>query len=389
MKILKTKMALLLCVLLLVGLVLTTGCTPPPFKVGFVYMGKVSDGGWAALNDGARVFAIDKLKLTNDYTVVKENIAADKASEALESLAKDGCNLIFATSPEYKTAAKAVAVKYPKVTFLCYAGILPGKDETTDNFAMYGARMYEGRFTAGIIAAKVTTEMKVGYVAAKPDITTNLNINAVFMGIQQADKSKSTTLKVYWTGDANDATKAKTAVDSLVADGCDVIINGLDTVETVKATDAKGKISIGYIYPKSEKDKLQKYATSSIISFNQYFLDMITSLKNNELKAKTTWRGYIGNMVMLDVYGPAVESLSLKSDDPNEGTRNPAKEEVGRVASGLTNGSLKIFKAYGQPIFAQDGTEKIGIGLAKALNENDIKKMDWIIQDIDVGNMPK
>lgn len=112
-----------------VALGLSTGASvaADPLKVGFIYVGPVSDHGWSYQHDQGRL-ALEKHFGDKVETTYIESVpeGAD-AERAIERLARSGHDLIFTTSFGYMNPTLKVARKFPKVKFEHATGYKQGR----------------------------------------------------------------------------------------------------------------------------------------------------------------------------------------------------------------------------------------------------------------------
>ena len=152
------KLGAALAVASAVAVVASTGAVAQ-LKVGFIYVGPISDHGWTYRHDVGRL-AIEKAfgnKVKTSYVeTVKEGADAERV---IRQLASTGHGLIFTTSFGYMNPTVKVAKRFPKVKFEHATGYKRGKNVST-----YAARFYEGRTVAGLIAANMTKSNIIGYI---------------------------------------------------------------------------------------------------------------------------------------------------------------------------------------------------------------------------------
>ena len=78
-------------------------------------------------------------------------------------MAKDGADIIFATSFGYMEPMLKVAKDFPNVKFEHATGY-----KRADNMSTYGLRLYQARHVQGVIAGLMTKTNKICYVGAYP-----------------------------------------------------------------------------------------------------------------------------------------------------------------------------------------------------------------------------
>ena len=95
------------------------GDTPEALKVGFIYVGPVSDYGWSYAHDQGRKYleaTVPDVKTTYVESVPE---GAD-AERVLTQLARSGHKIIVATSYGYMDSMLKVAERFPNIVFLAW-----------------------------------------------------------------------------------------------------------------------------------------------------------------------------------------------------------------------------------------------------------------------------
>ncbi len=361
----KKFLAVLFSVVLLLGVALTgVGCkstTPSAsdaagktVKVGYIYVGSASDGGYSYAQDQGRLYVEKQLGVKTEMI---ENVpeGAD-CKTAMENLIKDGCNIIFATSYGYMDYVDELAKQYPDVVFEHCSG---SKLNDT-NFGNYFGREYQARYLAGIAAGKATKSNKIGYVAAMQIPECIRGINAFTLGVRSVNSSA--TVNVVWTNTWYDPQVEKQAAESLLAQGCDVMAQHQDTTEPVAAAEAAGAFSTGY--NSSMKAKAPNgYLTSPIWNWGPYMAEVVKSVQDGTFKPKAYWGGLETGTIMLDEYGPSVT--------------DETKALIDAASAKIKDKSWDVF--YG-PVKDQSGAVKVADG--EKLTDADLLSMDWFVEGV-------
>ena len=119
--------------------------------------------------------------------LIVDNVAEDytAVSNAIDTLAGQGANIIFGISFGYIDAMNDKAEEYPEIIFSHATGYM-GNDT---NFNNYFGRIYQARYLTGVAAGLKSLEMgnnSIGYVAAynREYAETCSGINAFALGVQ-------------------------------------------------------------------------------------------------------------------------------------------------------------------------------------------------------------
>ena len=151
-------------------------------KVGFVYVGPIGDHGWSYQHHQA-LLAVKKEFGDKVETTHVENVPeGPDAERVIDQLASQGHALIFTTSFGFMNPTIKVAQKYPNIKFEHISGF-----KRADNVATSNIRYYEGRYVAGILAAKASKSGTIGYIASFPIPEVVMGINAAYLGAKSVN----------------------------------------------------------------------------------------------------------------------------------------------------------------------------------------------------------
>ena len=146
-------------------------------KVGFIYVGPIGDHGWTYRHDIGRL-DVEKHFGDKVETIYLENVKyGPDAERAIRAMAKNGADIIFATSFGYMEPMLKVAKEFPNVKFEHATGYKQSK-----NMASYGLRLYQARHVQGVIAGLMTKTNKICYVGAFPIPEVIREINTYYLG---------------------------------------------------------------------------------------------------------------------------------------------------------------------------------------------------------------
>jgi basic membrane protein A len=277
------------------GLVLTLamGCSPKApdqnqgqqpaekIKVGFVYIGSATDGGYNYAHDKGRMMLEEQLGDQVD-TIVKENVPETQECEkVMKDMIDQGCKIIFANSYGFQDYVKKVAEANPEVIFLHCSGSIQGK-----NYSNYFGSIEEARYLSGIVAGLKTKTNKLGYVAAYNIPEVIRGINAFTLGVRSVNPTA--TVKVVWTMTWYDPAKEKAAAVSLLDQGVDVIAQHQDTTGPQVAAEERGVWSVGYNADMS-KAAPKAYMTAPLWNWGVYYVQAVKSVMDGTWTNEPYW----------------------------------------------------------------------------------------------------
>lgn len=368
---------LLIMVLLLGMLVLTVGCgggsQPPateqeqsssgqtegaaeePFKVGFMSVGPIGDGGWNFAHHEGKLGLEANLPWVEATFV--ENIPENQDAErTMVQFARDGCKVVFACSFGYMDYVKKAAAQFPDVYFLNCAHF-----ESGPNYGNYYGRIYQPRYLSGIIAGKMTETNILGYVASHPIPEVIRGINAFALGAQSVNPD--VVVKVVWTNSWYDPAAEKEAGRSLIEAGADIIAENVDTAAALQAAEELGKYGIGnntdmsHFAPKA-------VLTTPIFHWDKFYTLAVEKIKDGKFdELKNYWGGLDEGVVGLAPYGPMVPQDVIDLVEAK-------KQEI-------IEGKWDVFTG---PIKDQSGTVRVPEG--QRMTDEEMLQMDWLVEGV-------
>ncbi len=328
-------------------------------KVAFVYITTPGDVGWTYAHDQGRKqadAALQDVELT-----YKDNVPEGEDSVAvLEDLVAKGNKLIFTTSYGYMDPTLQVAEANPDVKFEHCSGY-----KTAENMANYFGRMYQARFLSGMVAGKMTTANKIGYVAAFPIPEVIRGLNAFTLGVRKANPAA--TVQVEWTKTWYDPSLEGAAAQTLLAAGCDVLGQHQDSTATIEKAKAAGKYAVGYNADMVPVDP-DTVLTTPIWNWGIYYKERIKAVQDGTWTSHSYWGSMADGLVGLGPYGNKVPQA--------------VKDEVAAAEKDIKDGTFDVF--WG-PLKKQDGSDWLAEG-AKMSDADMLGMMD-LVEGV-VGSIP-
>lgn len=302
--------------------------------VGFIYVGPRQDFGWNQSHwDAAKkVAAIDGIKVVEQENV-PETAEVEKVMESMIEL--DSAKVIFATSFGYWKSILKMAEKYPDVLFTHIGAIW--KEGDPKNVIGYRGFTEEPHYLCGIAAARMTKTGKIGFIGSKPLYFIYNNCNGFVLGAQSVNPD--ITCNVVITGEWNDPVKEAETTNSLIDQGCDVIIANVDSPKvSVETCERRGVYSCGY------HSDLSSLAPKGFLTGAEWNwasgAEFVKAFTSGEPYPNIKRGGFREDMVGLSPFGPAVpedvqtEVLASKQafiDDTVKIYSGPLKDNQGNV----------------------------------------------------------
>jgi simple sugar transport system substrate-binding protein/basic membrane protein A len=340
--------------------------------VGFIFVGPRTDFGYnQAAYEGSQAVAqrFPQLKVLTQENVPED----DNAARVMEGMISRGAKIIFATSYGHLQAAEKVAAAHPDVAVVQQGNVVEGT--VAPNIGTYFGTVYEPVYLAGMAAGKATKTGKLGFVYAFPIPQTVNNINAFELGAKSVNPAAVTT--AVNTGSWCDPQKQKTAVDSLLTQGVDVVTQHQDCTDTIiKATEAAGAYTVGY-HADAESLAPKGWLTGSQWNWGPLYTDIVQTALDGKFTGSRYNANYrVGlqtgqNPFVQSPFGPSVSA--------------DTKQAIAAEATKLEAKGSSVFTG---PIDDQTEQVKVPAGAALQYGDPGIEGMDWFVDGV-VGTLAK
>ncbi len=323
-------------------------------KVGFVYVGPVGDFGYSYQHDQGRQFLQKELGDKVETTFL-ENVPENDSERAFEQLARSGHKLIFGTSFGFMDPMLKVAKRFPKVTFEHATGY-----KQAPNLATYSARFYEGRYIMGEIAAKVSKNHTVGYIASFPIPEVVSGIDAFMLGAQKIDPNFK--IKIVWVNSWFDPGKEADAAKALIAQGADVLAQHTDSAAALQEAEKAGIHGFG------QSSDMAKFAPKAILTslednWGPYYVQEVKAVMDGTWKSHDTWGGLAAGMVVMGPYQNMPDDVKAMAE---------------KTEADIKSGKTKVFAG---PITKQDGSMAVKAG--DVMPDKEILGLNYYVKGVD------
>ncbi|MCR5280078.1 MAG: BMP family ABC transporter substrate-binding protein [Lachnospiraceae bacterium] len=247
--------ALLLALVMVLGL---TACGESgskagnnKIKAGFIFLHDENSTYDLNFINGAKE-ACDKLGIE---CIMKTNIPeGQECYDAAVDLVDAGCTFVFADSFGHEDYMIEAAKEYPNVQF-CHATGTKAHTEGLKNYHNAFARIYDGRYLAGIAAGLKLNEMiadgkitadqaKMGYVGAYTYAEVVSGYTSFFLGARSV--CPTATMEVTFTGSWYDETAEKEGANKLIGNGCVLVSQHADSMGAPTACETAGVPNVSY-----------------------------------------------------------------------------------------------------------------------------------------------
>ena len=332
-----------------------TETTSEKLKVGFIYVGSATDGGYSQAHDNGRKYLEEKIP--NVQAVIKESVPEGQEVEKVAAdMVDQGCKVIFATSFGYMDYIEKVAKKYPDVKFFHCSGY-----KTADNMSTYFGREYQARYLTGIIAGMKSKNGKIGYVAAFSIPEVVRSVNAFTLGARSVNPNA--VVKVTWTNTWYGPAKEKEAAVALLDQGVDVLGQYQDTTAAQQAAEERGVACIGSDMDMSAAAP-KTNMTSAVWNWGPYYTQAVQSVIDGKFKSESYWGGIDTGIVQ----------ISPLTKNAPEG----AQAKIDEAKAKMSNKSWDVFTG---PIKDQTGNVKVADG--QKMSDKELLSFDWLVEGVE------
>lgn len=334
-------------------------------KAAFVYAKSPKTSGWAYAHELGRLHIEDIFKEQLISTKIENIPENEKAYDTFKSLAEEGFDIIFATSPTFLLPALKAAMEYPQVKFFNCAGTHSYKSLT-----LYFGRIHEPRYLLGMIAGAMTKTNVIGYVAPCPISEVVSSINAFTLGARAVNPE--VRIKALWTNRWDNPEGGKHIADQLLAEGADIISN--------EDLPIPGDISKTYGVYKIDGTTHQKtHYAMAIWNWGVFYEQVIHNILSG------TWKSIYEGSEKSEIPLNFWQGMNNGIVDVLYSNRNidvPTKHLVEAMKKAITQNEFEIFAG---PIYDQNKNLRVANG--QTLQYEDIIRMDWLIEGVE-GSIP-
>jgi basic membrane protein A len=365
----KKLLLVLIAMVLCVGIV--TGCTQKTedekklgaipkneLKIGVLYIGPIGDGGYTyAHEEGIRKMIAD-IGLDDSQVIRVENVpdGDETCKDSMQNLIEEGCNVLIGTSYGYGKYMLEMANDNPNVYFMHCSG----EYMNDTNMSKFFGRMYQARFLSGIAAGMKTETNKIGYVAAVKIPEVIRGIDAFTLGVRSVNPTA--TVEVRWTNSWYDPAKEKETAEALLAEGCDVLSQHVDSDAAALAAEQNGKYIVGYDSDMTSVAP-NAFLTAPIWHWEVYYKEQIQNIIDGTWVPSDYWKGLEVGIVDLAPFSNLAPGT---------------EEKIEEYRDKMIDGTFDVFSNY--EIKDQDGNIKVTEGTT--LSDPEKLNMDWFVEGV-------
>jgi simple sugar transport system substrate-binding protein len=370
----------------------TGGQAKKQFVFGMLLVGPKDDHGWSQAHFeagkyleqklGAKMIFLDKVNSADKPSVKAEDVVSD--------MIRQGAQLIFATSDDFKDAILAAAKEHPDVPMVWSSGDsawAEGKDyqPALKNLANYYMKAEYTLQMAGCAAGLSTQTGKIGIVGPLINDETRRFVNATYLGAKYCwtnyrheDASKlGFTVKWigFWFNIPGTTLDPTQVTNDLFSSGSDVVMSHIDTTEALvragQVAQAGKKVwAMPFDYKQACDQAPSVCLGVPYLNWGPGYLKIAQSVIDGNFKAQFTW----DLPDWTNINNPDTSSTGFENG-PALSSENAAT--LAQFIKGLGDGSIDLYKG---PLNWQDGKSYLGDGQKAA--DQDIWYESQLLQGV-------
>ncbi len=246
-------------------------------KIALLLPGATSDADYNSLGYITLTNIENKFNIPGAYT---ENAQIPDIPRVIKEYINNGYNVIWSHGNQFNEATLEVAKENPDVSFIIELDIAPKEADRLPNIFYVERNYHSGYYVQGAAAALASKTGKIGYVGGLELPYQKTMLNAIQQAIN--DLELDTKILYSFTGDNNDALKAKQSSEAFISQGCDVLISGVNmgTYGIFNAvTEADTKVLVGCMYSSKAGQLPDNYLSAELFDFEVIIEQIVSSLE--------------------------------------------------------------------------------------------------------------
>lgn len=299
-------------------------------KISVLIPGNISDKGFMQAGYNGYMKIAEMLPIEVKYISGVTETADDKAlANALRELASENPDMIIAHGGQCDVPVESVSIEFPNIKFTVIQGHVK-----SSNVSSYLVRQQDSTWLAGALAGLMTKSNKIGHIAGVRPKSLLLERAAFYDGLKAVNPDAE--LLSCFTGNLDDPEINKSAAESIIEHGADIIYSVLNSgrsgvVDAVKSSEKK-VYNIGNVYDWTLED--DSFIASAVADSSVALFKAASDLNFNKWKANDT--------VEIGLDHPEVVRLSMGVNVP-EGV----KEKITDFTKLFVEGGIDVPKEYG------------------------------------------
>lgn len=327
-----------------------------PTKVAFVYDQSPMTSRWVAAHEEGRHDLERRLGDQVETFAYPSAYEDDDFDAVVADAVERGASLVVTVSPTQMAQTLRAAVKYPDVEFInCSVSL------SHDAVRIFSGRLYEAKFLLGALAAAISKDHRIGYVAESPVYNSVAEVNAFARGAEMVDAHALVYLE--WVEEAGNDPREAFAKQGIK------VVSGHDFPDPLHPEEPWG---LWY----DAGDGLDIQLGAPVWNWGLYYERLVQSLRNDTWRAEgerlpaqtlNYWWGLSSGVVDVHV---------------DEDVPEPQRRLVELLRQGVVSGTVDPFS--GELLSQERPIQPEG---SPRLPSEAIARMDWLAHNV-AGHVP-
>lgn len=239
-------------------------------------------------NAKALTLSFDRTLENQEFSLLKkqkrhdlEPSHSENAASTIQSVIKSGCNILITADGNAEKIFLELCKEYPDVYFFCEGG----KEEAEENYYCFSARIYEGFYLAGILAASESESNHLAFLSDKETSSAEkyIQANAFTLGAQTVNPDVQVYLQTVNTED-----DAQKIASSLSAKGCEVFTGNIPAKNGYQLTGTEEK---RYISLAGDEKASEAVIGNISINYEPFLTSAFRAIADGETLENTYYGG--------------------------------------------------------------------------------------------------
>ena len=285
-------------------------------------------------------------------TLSYSNVHGMDIETPLRDLVRQGCGIIF-TNVETERLGE-IATEYPQVQF-CQQALSEMKQTVEpDNYHTFNGEIYQARYISGVVAGMKLREMldngkitpqeaKVGFIGAFHNNEVVSSYTAFLLGIHTV--APEATMRVKYINVWDSYSKEKKAARELIAEGCVMLAQYVDTVGIASACQEAATRGDQVYHIGFHQSMVDVAPAASLISirdnYSPYVIGAVKAVMNHQkIEQAVTGNVHGTHDISAGFEQDWVEMLELNETIAAPGTQ----AKIDRLEESFRKGQVEVFK---------------------------------------------
>jgi len=294
---------------------------------------------------------------------IHENVSAATFEKMVQSLCRNGANLIFSTNETFARASRDLAEAYPDVIFMQFTANPKWMTrQGPANFSPYRIRDWEGAYVCGAAAAHALPEaLSFGFLAPHPGAPTVWVANAFALGCRSVNPHAR--VQIFYANSWHDPDAERAAVEEMADRQIGAIYFLTSFPATAMAIAEESGMHVLSHYTDLSGFAPAGWLTGCLWQWPSLYERVTRQVLAGQWRAGAYWGGFKERYLTLAPFGPDVPGATMQA----------AKHIIDQIRVGERS-------VFSGPIHDNHGALRVPEGAN--LSDREVLSCDWLAQGI-------